>query len=505
MEDGERNGSRQAGGRREPSTLKAVGLVIASYLGFVVLIVAVSAFVYRLFEPGRSRALEAALAEAAARDLEVDTHAYAARFHTLDSTENAAYLYEQVFPTVHDNARAQQDVAMKLPLVGRERFPSFEERLPENMIQAARDYIAPCEGVFAVLREASEIPGCQYSIEWDGIATLLPHLTVARATVRTLTLAAWLDALDGKADEAVAKIGDAVAIVRSFSGDPFTVSILVQHFCAGIAARDGLLQVLARCRPSSDALSALQARLEEAAETMTVRNAFEDEVVTCAYFRDCADEGDYEMLYAICRDTVASTSSRELTRTEKWTVRRKCGAYLAARTRVALAFLDATREVTPEVLRMPLPANLKWNEPGAPFPPLEEHVSQLHSMLRRSEQTRVILRSGAAALAALRFRMEKGEWPESLEALVPEFMAKVPVDPFSGAPVVYRIVEAGVMVYSVGPNGVDDGGRPLLVETKEEGNWDDGAGVRIRLDANSERIPYEDATSRRESLGDTGE
>ena len=47
-----------------------------------------------------------------------------------------------------------------------------------------------------------------------------------------------------------------------------------------------------------------------------------------------------------------------------------------------------------------------------------------------------------------------------MEALAPRYIAKVPVDIFSQSPLHYRRTERGYVVYSVGANRKDDGGKP---------------------------------------------
>ncbi len=57
-----------------------------------------------------------------------------------------------------------------------------------------------------------------------------------------------------------------------------------------------------------------------------------------------------------------------------------------------------------------------------------------------------------------------GKYPDSLGELVPNYLNAVPLDPFAngiGVPLVYRQKGSGYLLYSVGPDGVDDGGRPL--------------------------------------------
>ena len=46
-----------------------------------------------------------------------------------------------------------------------------------------------------------------------------------------------------------------------------------------------------------------------------------------------------------------------------------------------------------------------------------------------------LVRTAIAALAAERFRLEHGRWPESLEQLVPRYLSAVPRDPFVNSPI----------------------------------------------------------------------
>jgi hypothetical protein len=62
-------------------------------------------------------------------------------------------------------------------------------------------------------------------------------------------------------------------------------------------------------------------------------------------------------------------------------------------------------------------------------------------------------------IAVERYRMEHEEWPAKLADVVPEFLKKVPTDPFDGKPLKMAKVADGVIVYSVGTDGVDNGGK----------------------------------------------
>ncbi len=72
-----------------------------------------------------------------------------------------------------------------------------------------------------------------------------------------------------------------------------------------------------------------------------------------------------------------------------------------------------------------------------------------------------------------RYHLAHGNYPETLAALVPQFIEKLPPDIIGGQPLHYRRTEVGkFLLYSVGWNETDDGGLPggLGVDV-EKGDW----------------------------------
>jgi hypothetical protein len=63
------------------------------------------------------------------------------------------------------------------------------------------------------------------------------------------------------------------------------------------------------------------------------------------------------------------------------------------------------------------------------------------------------------AFALAKYHCENGHYPKNLDALAPKYLDRLPQDIFSGKPLIYRPTENGYLLYSVGPNGKDDGGR----------------------------------------------
>jgi hypothetical protein len=97
------------------------------------------------------------------------------------------------------------------------------------------------------------------------------------------------------------------------------------------------------------------------------------------------------------------------------------------------------------------------------------------------------LRCLIVLLALERYRQEKGTWPAKLDDLVPGLLKAVPLDPHDGKPLRYKKLPDGVIVYSVGPDKVDDGGLIRSVAPRAPGAARD-EGLRL-WDVNHRRQP----------------
>lgn len=76
-----------------------------------------------------------------------------------------------------------------------------------------------------------------------------------------------------------------------------------------------------------------------------------------------------------------------------------------------------------------------------------------------SSEAKIRLLGLDAALAL--HHQETGRYPAKLDELVPHPFASVPLDPFSGQPMIYRLTTNSYLLYSLGPDQTDDGGKPL--------------------------------------------
>jgi hypothetical protein len=93
----------------------------------------------------------------------------------------------------------------------------------------------------------------------------------------------------------------------------------------------------------------------------------------------------------------------------------------------------------------------------------DELITQIMTSFRkvqwvydRSEQ---VNRNLHVAFALAAYQRDNGRYPAKLDELAPKYLAAVPDDLFAGKPLVYRPTENGYLLYSVGINGKDEGGR----------------------------------------------
>ncbi len=83
-------------------------------------------------------------------------------------------------------------------------------------------------------------------------------------------------------------------------------------------------------------------------------------------------------------------------------------------------------------------------------------VQKMGDSVDRAEQT---ARHGVLAFALAAYHADQGKYPASLADLSPKYLKQVPDDLFSGKPLIYTPADGGFLLYSVGVNGADDGGR----------------------------------------------
>jgi hypothetical protein len=90
-------------------------------------------------------------------------------------------------------------------------------------------------------------------------------------------------------------------------------------------------------------------------------------------------------------------------------------------------------------------------------------VFSLNGVFNKVIRVEAARRLTVTAIALKRYQLRQGSFPPALTSLVPEFISTVPLDPVDGQPLRYRRNAGGTfLLYSIGENGVDDGGDPSL-------------------------------------------
>jgi hypothetical protein len=68
-------------------------------------------------------------------------------------------------------------------------------------------------------------------------------------------------------------------------------------------------------------------------------------------------------------------------------------------------------------------------------------------------------------LALQAYQLDHHEYPVKLTDLVPHYLTAIPDDPFAkSGPPIYRRQGAQYLLYSIGPDGIDDGGKPFTTK-----------------------------------------
>ncbi|CAA6676560.1 MULTISPECIES: hypothetical protein [unclassified Lentimonas] len=93
-------------------------------------------------------------------------------------------------------------------------------------------------------------------------------------------------------------------------------------------------------------------------------------------------------------------------------------------------------------------------------------------------------RLAQTGLALSAYHAEHNSYPHSLSDLVPSYLSELQLDPFSEAPLVYQWLEGGYQLYSVGVNGLDEGGVERVDADIDEGDliWTGAGSVLKRID-----------------------
>lgn len=383
--------------------------------------------------------------------------------------------------------------ATKMDLKARQDY--FRTPPPTNSIQTNCYPVAPqpqmpaadvllalskYDSTIEEIRQASRLPYSRFPLtydEEDKFAILLPHLAALKTCEQTVSLRAVAELQMGRTEPACEDARLGLYLANALRSEPFIISQLVGKAMLEIALQP-VWEGLAGHRWSESQLIALDAELMKFDLLADCHEAMRAEIVSSAeeanYLRR---HRDYVVQFAQnnFRYTVASRYKFSIYRhiPGGWFYQsalrngRSLVQYFPAVNREA-------RTISPELIRRADTSSVK----AGYFDPLET----LREMFNAKElfmgnflekiavgQSSVDLARTAIALE--RYRLAHGEYPESLDALAPQFIAQVPHDVIGGGPLKYRREQDGQFVlYSIGWNETDDGGVVVMGKGKDPGD-----------------------------------
>jgi hypothetical protein len=135
-----------------------------------------------------------------------------------------------------------------------------------------------------------------------------------------------------------------------------------------------------------------------------------------------------------------------------------------------------------------------------------EGAVSLSRIINKVFLSEVGLELTTTALALKRYQLRHGQSPTELSALVPEFLPAIPRDPADGKPLCYQLKPAAAfLLYSIGEDGVDNGGDASPATKSETFGWQRGRDLVWPTAATAEEVSayYERLASKRGSLGKT--
>lgn len=335
------------------------------------------------------------------------------------------------------------------------------------------------------LRRASRLHFSRFPLNYDTdcpFDILLPHLAALKHCSQVLQLRAIAELHNDQSDQALADVKLLFRLIDSIRSEPFLISHLVRVAMVNITLQpvwEGVAEHKwsnAQLRELNQELAGLDfladyefaMRGERAASIATIdhlrrhRNFHEFfDRMSDSPSDDSHPRDPGEQIAGVAFHLVPSSVFYE----NELAVARMHQQWI-------LPIVDANRRIaSPETARQ---AEIVVEEERKHFSPNKIFALLMTPALNSAARKFVFAQSSldlARVGGALeRYRLAHGQYPESLDALSPQFIEKIPHDIINGQPLHYRHPDDGkFLLYSVGWNGTDDNGR---AEFKSSGYMD---------------------------------
>jgi hypothetical protein len=343
------------------------------------------------------------------------------------------------FPRATQNQKRSNEEAQ----ISQHTFWDLEPcvQLDQCQGKALRDELGRAGDALAAARKVANKPRGRYS-----------NSTIRFDTYRIGHLLAYdvlLRAQDKDMDEALTSCRAVLNCGRSIGDEPELLPVLARIDLNRLAAKM-IERTLAQGEISEAVLSSIQRDLEEEAEQPLFLIAARGE-------RARMDQWMQDVQTGVVKPNWPLSSTYDpLPRLRLPAVLRNARATLLKRSNryVELAKLPIEQQVGPIV---EMSNELSLDQQGFPFfarPQLDAQI-----VMFKFHPNCAVLRCAAGIVAVERYRLANKRWPDSLISLVPAYLPRMLLDPYTGEPLRYRRLDDGVVIYSVGRDGQDNGGK----------------------------------------------
>jgi len=378
--------------------------------------------------------------------------------HPVPDRENGALVITQAFallksfPNRHDRG---------LPIEARD-FGRTNVWPPDLQVRII-DYLRANGPAIAKTKEALEYSQFRYPVDFSyGPTTPMPHLTSLGQMGQILALQTVLDAEDDRSPKWTEDVELLLKLARTLDTEPTFISFLVR---AGIVQK--AVKVTQRnltvATPSAEACLKLQNAFARAGETNLLPVALIGErALSIPVFRMSSTEAQ------TISETDDGDGASEATKPQRLSGKAAPLMWLSGFMERDLHFCLGTMDKSIAAASLPMPesmmsTNLLSDRSETAGKKLYILSSMLLPSLTRATVNEASMKASISlavtSLAIERFRLDAGRLPHTLGDLVPNYLAAVPLDPFDGAKIRYRRLAKGYVIYSVGEDGKDEGGR----------------------------------------------
>lgn len=372
----------------------------------------------------------------------------------VEDERNAAVLYEKAF------ARINTDPSLK----------GADSLLVQNDVDAASPAVTQLLDRHAItlrlLRQASAIPECRFDHDFahPSFSMLLPELNYCRNGAKLLALSAKHEAITGNTTQATEDLNALFRVGRAAGSDPIIVCNLVQIGIDGLGVKT-VEAVLPHVSRAED-LQRLQIGDVDAARRQARRSLFGEEAFGLSIFSDLGSgrltmtglmddlrpqgpnsgAGDIPPLPMLLRVFVLPSDVQAYKQ------------YLErCQEQVQEPFTRSTIEQATD-------NGIKARRHGLLTSILMPALQQYLERVAMDEARHAIALTG---VAVDRYRLDHGgAFPARLDALVPQYMDDVPLDPFDGHPLRLVVGNDQALIYSIGPDLQDNAGAPFDEQKK---------------------------------------